>query len=528
MSTEKTANITTVMIFGGTFLLSVLSFITTLYGMLIIVPPPLAVIGSLGLQTAMLGIAWNLIRIQESRWKYSLVFSIAAIFSIFFSYANFDINIKAHIRPRAARHAYYDSARATLIEYTAIDKKAVAIGRYQVDRLIDLIKMEEEKGWATISDEGSRDKFLQSIIDGARLAVESWRASQGNEYQQGKGRGLIVNYLESRLAQARQNYVTVSSYQNILEDIIAKLNAELPVEEQYALVNKAFVSFPLGEIEQILMQSDLPLPPPQSPTEYAESPVNGQQALSMVIDDLRKPDSLTLFALILAAAIDFIVLLMALAGGHAAYSGDRLLDKLDQDIQRRIEKASFDDPQILAETLKENMNRYQTAANFSLDLIRLMSEYKAARENYRLVLKKRREAVKSGIKSGFGQAKTGQMANEITAPPELGSLTETAIKRDTDRNEPARCSGQESVCDSQRRHQFMGRSLNYLSYWLKKNIGKNSKRSIGPIPPDSRSNLPLRKNRAESGRTGRIRFSASSRSFDEKRAQSNRTAANSK
>ncbi len=523
MLAEKTAGMTAIMIFGGTFLLSVLSFVTTLYGMLIIVPLPLAVIGSLGLQAAMLGIAWNLIRIQESRWKYAAVFSMAAFFSIFFSYANFDINIKAHIRPREARHAYYEAARANLIEYTTIDKKAVAAGRYQVDRLIDLIKMEEEKGWATISDEGSRDKFLQSIIDGARLAVESWRASQGNEYQQGKGRGLIVNYLESRLAQARQNYVTVCDYQNTLEDISARLNGELPVAEQYALVNKAFVAFPLGEIEQILMESKLPLPPPHSPTDYAESPSNGQQALNMVIDDLRHPDSLTLFALILAAAIDFIVLLMALAGGNAAQSADRLLDKLDKDIQQRIEKASFDDPRTLAETLRENVNRYQTAASYSLDLIRLMAEYKTARENYRLVLKKRKDVVKSAMKGDIMPAAMEQRAENITDLPKTASAA-ADVDGKADQNETGRHSAKDSSGSPMSGRRFTGRSWSPLGGWLRKNIGKQNRPAIGRLNLDRRPNIPLANSQAGLGHGQKIRLSASSRSFDEKLAKSIRTA----
>lgn len=114
------------------------------------------------------------------------------------------------------------------------------------------------------------------------------------------------------------------------------------------------------------------------------------------MDDLLSPDPLTIFALVLAAAIDMIVLLMALAGGYAAHNADRLFDKLDRDIQARIEKASFDDPNAFSEVLKENVERYRSATNYSLDLIRLMAEYKSARENYRLVLKKRNEAIKSG------------------------------------------------------------------------------------------------------------------------------------
>ena len=58
---------TTLMIYAGTFLISILSFFTTFYGLAILVDKTLALIGSLGLQIALLGIAWNLIRIKENR-----------------------------------------------------------------------------------------------------------------------------------------------------------------------------------------------------------------------------------------------------------------------------------------------------------------------------------------------------------------------------------------------------------------------------------------------------------------------------
>ncbi|MEE8577152.1 MAG: hypothetical protein V3T31_07835, partial [candidate division Zixibacteria bacterium] len=83
---------TSIMIYGGTLLLSILSFFTTFYGLKIVVSYELALMGSLGLQSAMLGIAWNLIHVNQRRSVYVAVFSLAAIFSIFFSYANFNSN----------------------------------------------------------------------------------------------------------------------------------------------------------------------------------------------------------------------------------------------------------------------------------------------------------------------------------------------------------------------------------------------------------------------------------------------------
>ena len=97
---------TSILIYIGTFLISTLSFFTTYYGLAVFLDKQLALLGSLGLQTAMLGIAWNLMRLRENRAAYVMVFSVAAMFSIFFSYVNFNTGLKGNTRAFEARSAY--------------------------------------------------------------------------------------------------------------------------------------------------------------------------------------------------------------------------------------------------------------------------------------------------------------------------------------------------------------------------------------------------------------------------------------
>ena len=96
MFTTKYSHATTRMLIAGTLLLSVLSFFTTFFGLAILVQVPLALAGSLGLQVGMLGVAWNLLRVRDGRRLYVAVFLVAASVSVFFSYANFDANLKAN------------------------------------------------------------------------------------------------------------------------------------------------------------------------------------------------------------------------------------------------------------------------------------------------------------------------------------------------------------------------------------------------------------------------------------------------
>jgi len=258
-----------------------------------------------------------------------------------------------------------------------------------------LIRLEEQRGWATIGDEGSQDKFLQSIIDGARRSVESWKNSQGSDYRQGKGRGLITNNLETRLNQSRENYAVVHRYVEDLNSLGLSLNARMPVQEQFEIVNRAFVGFPLGEISLINFDgAELGLTTPPSTVPFAETAENRQQALMIVIEDLYRLDSLSIFALLLAFSVDFIVMLMALAGGYAIQNMDYLMERLEEDSVTRLKGAPLDDQKAFGDILDGNISRYRKGTQYSLDLMTLMSEYKAARQGLQIALKKKSSQLK--------------------------------------------------------------------------------------------------------------------------------------
>ena len=383
MFSSNVSRITTLMIYIGTLLISILSFFTTLKGLNIILSWELALRGSLGLQTAMLGIAWNLIKIKDNRGSYVLAFCIAAVFSIFFSYANFDTNLKANTRPREVRNAYFEDAKPVLTEYSIMAKKAVQAARYQVNRIASLIDMEEEKGWATIVDEGSRDNFIQSIIDGARLTVESWKKSTGAEYRQGRGRGIIINYLESRQTQARYNLEQIIDYAEYVDSLAYKMHTDMPVSEQYNVVNKAYINFPAGVVSLIHLDSDdTSITPPLAVVDFAEKPANTQQALMLVIGDLLHMDRLTFLALMLAIAIDFIVILIAFAGSHIVAKSDFILERIEGDAERRLKEAELDDVDNFNKILEGNLIIYKKAAQYGKDISRISEDYQLAKNKF--------------------------------------------------------------------------------------------------------------------------------------------------
>ena len=383
MLSLRTSRVATMMIYAGTFLVSVLSFFTTYMGLAIFLDKWLALIGSLGLQTALLGIAWNLMHMKKNRMSYATIFGMVAIFSMFFSYVNFNTRLKGELRTQEARAEYADAARPVLRDHALQAKKAVAQGEYQVQRLSGLLKMEELRGWATVIDEGSEDPFLQSVIEGARRTVASWHENQGTEYRQGSGSGIIVDYLRSWQKQVNGHLVAMEEYTKSLDSVALLLDSELPVKDQYDMVNFASVNFPLSEYRMILSSEPVLAEPPFT-SDYVERPTNGQQALSLVIADLGSIDRLTGFSLLFAFVIDMMVLVMALCGSRTTGGLDMIFSRVAQDASQRLNKLSTDNPEEFTQSMRENIEWFRRASQYGKDLEQVLGELETTKDRITL------------------------------------------------------------------------------------------------------------------------------------------------
>lgn len=393
---------TAAMVYTGTFLLSVLSFFTTYYGLTIILPSSLALIGSLGLQSAMLGIAWNLMKVKSNRTPYLVVFSLAAAFSIFFSYANFNSGLKAHTRAEQARGAYAEAARPVLSSYASEAKKALARGEYQVQRLGQLFEIEQTKGWATMIDEGSNDPVVQNVIDGARRTVDSWRAYQGTDYRQGAGAGIIANYISTWKRTAERNVEFVSGYARHVDSLAMSLSPADPVAEQARIVTDAMVAFPRASVSMIQGGVEPLLMDPPVPALYPETPVSRQHALMLVLGDLLEMDHLTMFSLLFAFVIDFIVIIMALAGSLMSDSVDFVMNRVERDGIRRLRRLRINDSNELRQSLEQNLERVRVAGRYGIDLQNAINDF--ALRKRRIELRRGPESVNMSEMDSFPSA----------------------------------------------------------------------------------------------------------------------------
>lgn len=390
---SKFTKFASLLIYGGTLCLSVLSFFTTFYGLKILLDPPLALVGSLGLQIAMLGIAWNLMKIRENRVSYVTVFTITAVFSIFFSFANFDSSLKADLRETEARKSYSEAVRPILNEYMQKARQAVLRVDYQVERLNTLMQMEEEKGWATIVDEGTQDEFIQSVIDGARLMVESWHKTQGTDYRQGSGRGIITDYLKNRHREASNYRQAIQEYISKIDKTSQSFSSDLPVREQFYMANTAWIDFPTNVINN-LAQNNYSPPAPPDQINFTERPTTRQQAFMLVINDLFVMDKLTLFALLLAVAIDAVVILIALAGSYAFDDDEQVFNKARRDAAERIKTMLSGDDKDFAGNLQKNIEQFEQASDYGIQLHKMLENYESKKKKFSMTINRPEENTK--------------------------------------------------------------------------------------------------------------------------------------
>ncbi|MEE9443168.1 MAG: hypothetical protein V3V99_10945 [candidate division Zixibacteria bacterium] len=414
---SKYTKFASLLIYGGTLCLSVLSFFTTFYGLKIILEPPLALVGSLGLQIAMLGIAWNLMKIRENRISYVAVFTITAVFSIFFSFANFDSSLKVDLRETEARKNYSEAVRPLLNEYIQKGRQASLKGDYQVERLNTLMQMEEEKGWATVVDEGTQDEFIQSVIDGARLMIDSWRASQGTDYRQGSGRGIITEYLINRHQEATNYRQTIQSYIEKIDATSQAFSSDLPVREQFYLANTVWIEFPANVVNNLTQLNYSPPAPPDQ-INFTERPTTRQQAFMLVINDLLIMDNLALFALLLAIAIDAVVILIALAGSYAFDDDEQVFNKARRDATERIKSILSGNEKDFAGVLRKNIEQFEQASEYGIQLHKMLENYENKKKKFSMTITHPKEKDKE-IKKRFRLSNIVKHQNvEITEAPE--------------------------------------------------------------------------------------------------------------
>ena len=171
-------------LFVATCLLSIVSWYTTEQGMALYLSVWFAVIASIGVQGALVFVAWLIGLTKSRRVLLGIVYVITATVSIGFSYVSLYTWFSAKERPAAVERKLYDDLNASLGKTQELVTGAAAEAQKHVLALDEMTSAEKSVGF--ISRAQDADPYLAAVRDAVAKEARTYSAS----YKEGSGEGL--------------------------------------------------------------------------------------------------------------------------------------------------------------------------------------------------------------------------------------------------------------------------------------------------------------------------------------------------
>ncbi len=171
-------------LFVASCLLSVVSWYTTQQGMALYLAPWFALLASLGVQSALVLVAWLIGFTRTKRLLLIGVYAITAVVSVSFSYVCIYTWFSARERPAMIERRLYDSLLAATGQSQELVAAAISEGQKHVLALEEMTNAEKAHGY--ISRAQDSDPYLARI----REAVANEAQTYNTSYPEGTGGGL--------------------------------------------------------------------------------------------------------------------------------------------------------------------------------------------------------------------------------------------------------------------------------------------------------------------------------------------------
>jgi hypothetical protein len=336
-------------LFVASCLLSVVSWYTTFEGMRLYLSVWFSVLASLGIQTALVLVAWLIGFSSSLGFSSSVkhagrrplligVYIVTAIVSIAFSYTSLYTWFSARERPATIERKLYDalgdSAGQTRKLLTA------AIGEQQKHVLALEEMTEAEKTHGLISRAQDADPYLANI----RAAVAREAQTYAENYKEGAGAGVRYSAFDRYSKLAGESLAQMQRSQTELASFVSNTKPLDSTQQQLEAYRQVYANVPWSEMEQTLHSGQLAKPPMPAYSDFVDRTASGQEDLLVAFEELfTAPTSRHVFALMLAAFIDLVVFLLAFATGPYFFgaaeqrwiSAGAALEGLDQQIFTR-------------------------------------------------------------------------------------------------------------------------------------------------------------------------------------------------
>ncbi|HZT31927.1 MAG TPA: hypothetical protein VFA33_18705 [Bryobacteraceae bacterium] len=296
--------------FFASCLLSVVSWYTTWQGMALYLSAWFSLLASLGVQCALVFVAWLIGFTKTRRALLVAVYVITAVVSIAFSYVSLYTWFSARERPMQVERKLYDTLNTAVDQTEQVVAAAINEGQKHVLALDEMTEAEKTHGY--ISRAQDADPYLAKI----RGAVAQEARTYSATYQEGAGGGLRYTAFDRYAKLTRQSVERMQEAQKNLTNFRAQLKPLEPTDKQLRDFRQAYDAVPWNDVEQSLHAARFERPAVPNYADYVDRSASGQEDLLIAFQELlTAPTNRHVFSLALAAFIDIIVFLLAYASG---------------------------------------------------------------------------------------------------------------------------------------------------------------------------------------------------------------------
>jgi hypothetical protein len=293
-----------------TCLLSIVSWYTTEQGMALYLSVWFALIASLGVQGALVFVAWLIGLARPRRALLGVVYATTATVSIAFSYVSLYTWFAARERPAAVERKLYDELNSASGKTQELLAAATAETQKHELALEEMTAAEKSVGF--ISRAQDTDPYLARVRDAVAKEAQTYSTA----YPEGSGSGLRYTAFDRYTKLARQSAERLQSAQRAIADFRGQLKPLDPTESQLRGFRQVYDAIPWGDVTDALHGAKIERPPVPIYSDYLDRTVTGQENMLVAFQELfTAPTARHVFSFALAAFIDIIVFLLAFASG---------------------------------------------------------------------------------------------------------------------------------------------------------------------------------------------------------------------
>jgi hypothetical protein len=297
-------------LFVTTCLLSLVSWYTTERGMALYLSVWFAVIASLGVQGALVFVAWLIGLTKSRRALLGVVYAITATVSIAFSYVSLYTWFSARERPATVERKLYDELNSSSGKTMELLAAAMAEAQKHLLALEEMTAAEKSVGF--ISRAQDTDPYLTKVRDAVAKEAQTYSTA----YREGSGSGLRYTAFDRYTKLANQSLERLQFAQRSLSEYRGQLKPLDPTANQLRGFRQVYDTIPWTDVSEALHAENIQRPPVPNYENFVDRTETGQEDLLLAFQELfTAPTARHVFSFALAAFLDIIVFLLAFASG---------------------------------------------------------------------------------------------------------------------------------------------------------------------------------------------------------------------